>query len=279
MQYGEKMLCKGKIPSARLDAELLLAFVIKRDRVALFAHGDEDLHSREVQIYKLLIERRFMREPIAYLCHEKEFYGHSLYVDSRVLIPRPETERLVELACTYLARMRRPQRILDIGTGSGCLAISLALTHPHVTIDGTDSSRDALAIARKNVRRYGLEKCVRLIHTRSIPPNSMRYDCIISNPPYLSFAEYRDALSRYPEIKYEPKGALSAKDQGLHELKQIITALPTMLTRSGSAFLEICPRHVRELRCFVLKQKKCMGTFLPHDVHHKQFLQLMLRDV
>lgn len=278
LQYGEQMLRKAKIPSARFDAELLLAFVIKRDRAALFAHSNEYLQSYNAKRYNYIIKRRFMREPIAYILHKKEFYGYSFYVDSRVLIPRPETEEFVEITCTYLSRMHRPLRILDIGTGSGCLGISVALSVPEAILYATDISRDALAVAQKNIRRYGLGKRVRLIHTPLIPRDSMRYDCIISNPPYLSLAEFRDALSYYPEIKYEPKSALVAKDQGLFELKEIITALPRALTQRGFAFLEICPQHVRELCCFILKQKKWTATFLPQGVQTKRFLHLISKD-
>lgn len=279
LRYGEKLLRTAGIDSYRLDAQILLAYALKMDRVAVFAHSEQIITSHDTGRYCDLIARRLRRIPIAYLISQKEFCGNSFIVDRSVLIPRPLTEELVELAlielkCTKTARLH----ILDIGTGSGCIAISLALALPFATIDASDSSKRALAMARSNIQRFKLQKRIRLFHVRYFPPHNKRYDCIISNPPYLSRDEYCNAIRSYPEIRFEPYGALIAKDHGLYDIKKIVNRLSRTLTSGGFAAMEICPRHWSDLKTFTDSTYGLTTRFTPIKSRLKHFALIRIQD-
>jgi release factor glutamine methyltransferase len=185
-----------------------------------------------------LVARRASREPVAYLLGEREFYGRSFVVSPTVLIPRPETEGLVEAVLGLLATDNaRPARVLDIGTGSGCLAITLALERPDVAVIATDVSRDALAIARANAARHGVDARVEFRETAFAGDLVDAVDLIVTNPPYVAEHD-RGALS--PDVRdYEPSLALFGGDDGLDVIRALVPHAARALRRGGWLVMEI----------------------------------------
>jgi release factor glutamine methyltransferase len=185
-----------------------------------------------------LVARRASREPVAYLLGEREFYGRSFVVSPAVLIPRPETEGLVEAVLGLLATDNaRPARVLDIGTGSGCLAITLALERPDVAVIATDVSRDALAIARANAARHGVDARVEFRETAFAGDLVDAVDLIVTNPPYVAEHD-RGALS--PDVRdYEPSLALFGGDDGLDVIRALVPHAARALRRGGWLVMEI----------------------------------------
>ena len=194
-------------PSPRVDAEWLLAHALGVTRTELYADGDHALTAGELQGFEELVARRARREPLAYVLGEWGFRRLTLSVDSRVLIPRPETESLVERCLALLDGLPEP-RVLDIGFGSGAIALAIADEHPGARIVATDSSAGALAVADENRRRTGLTERVELVRGELFAGLVGHFDLVVSNPPYVAPDEI-DTLD--PEVaRYEPREALVA---------------------------------------------------------------------
>ncbi len=227
-------LLSAHTEAARLEAEILLAEILQRPRSYLFAWPERVLSPAEDAAYAALLVRRIAGEPVAYLTGTREFWSLALEVSPAVLIPRPETELLVELALEY-CRPDVPARIADLGTGSGAIAVALAHAAPSWQIVATDRSAAALAIAEGNAQRLGLGN----IRFRSgdwcaaLPAGE--FDLIVSNPPYLAADDphlQRDGLP------FEPQSALVAGADGLDDLRRICADARTHLTRGGWLLLE-----------------------------------------
>jgi release factor glutamine methyltransferase len=194
-------------PSPRVDAEWLLAHALGVTRTELYADGEHALAFEEEQRFRELLARRARREPLAYVLGEWGFRRLTLHVDSRVLIPRPETESLVERCLALLAGLPEP-RVLDIGVGSGAIALAIADEHAGANVVATDSSPGALAVAADNRRRVGLAGRVELVQGELFAGVEGRFDLVVSNPPYVAPGEI-DLL--HPEVaRYEPREALMA---------------------------------------------------------------------
>ncbi len=226
------------IESARLDAELLLAHALGWARLDLFLRGDAPVADLERDRYRELARRRAQGEPVAYLIGEKEFYSRLFLVNPAVLIPRPETECLIERAEKVKSP---PRRILDLGTGSGCLAVTAALLFPQSELVAVDLSHAALGVARQNADRHGLTGRVQLVEGDMGDPNFLKtlgdFDLVLTNPPYISEAEY-PALPR--EVRnFEPQTALVAAEAGLRFYRVFLAALPGLLSKSGIFLAEI----------------------------------------
>jgi release factor glutamine methyltransferase len=199
---GTEELERAGVPSPRVDAEWLLAHALGVSRTELYADGDEAPADRE-RVFRELVARRATREPLAYVLGEWGFRRLTLVVDPRVLIPRPETEVLVERCLELIAELSEP-RVLDIGTGSGAIALSIADEHPGASIVGTDTSADALAVAAENRARTGLE--VELVEGELFAGLDGPFDLVVSNPPYVA---PDDVDSLPPEVgEHEPRAAL-----------------------------------------------------------------------
>ncbi len=220
----------------RLDAQMLLLHVLGRsphDRAWLIAHDHDPLTPPAAARWAELLQRRQQGEPVAYLLGEKEFGGLTLSVDARVLVPRPDTEVLVEWALDALppAGAAVP-RILDLGTGSGAIALTIASRRPDAQVTATDASADALAVAQANARRLGLP--VRFAHGAWLAAVAgERFDAIASNPPYIAEGDHHLAA-----LTHEPISALTAGPDGLDDIRQIVSQAPAALHDGGWLLLE-----------------------------------------
>jgi len=226
-------------PTPRLDAELLLAHALGWPRARLLAERDHTPTPAQAAAFTAMIVRRAVLEPVAYLVGQKEFYGLDFYVDRRVLIPRPETELLVELTLTEAARrppstVHRPLLIADIGTGSGAIAVALAVQLPAATLYATDLSAEALAVAARNIERHSLGGRVRLLHGDLLAPLPEPADIIVSNPPYTVLAEVEANVRAH-----EPWLALEGGPDGAAIYRRLLAMLPAYLRPGGAVLLEI----------------------------------------
>jgi release factor glutamine methyltransferase len=233
------------VPSAPLAAELLLMHVLQRDRTWLYAHPEFELSPEDAAAYAHLIERRSEGVPTQYLTGRQEFWGLEFQVGPGVLIPRPETEHTIEVALERLgARRAEPLRIVDVGTGSGCIAITLARELPRAEIVATDISAAALDYAQRNAARHGVSKRIQFLRADlleaamgALGRAESRFDLIVSNPPYVG---RNDAGSLPREVReHEPAEALFAGDDGLQIYPALIDEAARKLTPSGIVVLEI----------------------------------------
>lgn len=218
--------------SARLEAELLLARAIDMPRSFLFAHPEDELDAASLERFEASLGRRLAGEPMAYICGEKEFWSMTLMVTPATLVPRPETELLVEQALMRLPRGAEA-RILDLGTGSGAIALALARERPMCDVTGTDISEAAIAVALQNARQLSVPN-VHFVHGDWIDPvQEQLFDLVVSNPPYI--AEGDDALDA---LGFEPRSALTAGADGLDAVLVIADRARRVIKPGGALLLE-----------------------------------------
>ncbi len=228
--------------TARLDSQVLLAHVLNQSRSWLFAHHEHELSEGDCRRYADLITRRRRREPVAYLLGRKEFYGLDFAVDPRVLIPRPETELLVDLVLAQISDRRgRPVVVADVGTGSGAIAITVAVHAPEAKVYGTDISQDALEVAEENRKRLTPEAGPLFLEGDLLSPLPEPADVIVANLPYIADEEYSGLQSDVRD--YEPGVALKAGVEGLDLIERLLEQLPTRVQPRGAVLLEISPRQ------------------------------------
>lgn len=249
LQGAAGQLKNAGIDSARLDAELLLAATIHEPRTYLHAHSDEKLSPNQIASAKTKLSSRLDRVPIAYILGEKEFYGRSFIVSPQALIPRPESEELVNLIKKYI---KSNSTILDVGTGSGCIGLTLKLELPNTKITVSDISNEAIALARKNAQNLGVTS-VDYILTDLLDhwlhnEKSDQFDCIVANLPYVD-----RSWQVSPETTSEPDLALFADDNGLSLIKKIIVQAPEILPDAGLLVLELDTRQIPEIISFAAK--------------------------
>lgn len=214
-----------------LDCQLIMSHVLRRSRSWLFAHGDEVPDRNQVSTFHTHLERRTEGEPVAYITGRKSFWTMDLHVDPRVLVPRPETERLIEAVLSRLDS--EPRSVLDPGTGSGAIAIALAIERPTWRIHATDASEAALAVASRNVAEW-VPGRVALTHGNwmdAIAPASL--DVIVCNPPYV-----RDGDPHLRRLRHEPRGALVSGGDGLDDIRIVVEQASSCLMPGGWLFLE-----------------------------------------
>lgn len=218
---------------AASEARLLLRELLGCSAVWLEVHADDALEAASLQRFEALVQRRAEGEPVAYLLGQREFYGRDFLVSSAVLIPRSDTELLVELALSKAAGLAAP-RVLDLGTGSGCIAITLALELPVASVVAVDASAKALEVARANAQQLGARV---EFHGGSwfAPLDGRRFDIIVSNPPYI--AEGDRHLSQ-GDVRFEPISALTSGASGLDDIRLIAAESPTHLSAGGWLLLE-----------------------------------------
>jgi release factor glutamine methyltransferase len=226
-----------QLGTPRLDAELLIAHVLGVDRVRLYMDFDRPLSSAELAAVRALLVRRRQREPVAYLIGHREFYRREFKVTSAVLIPRPDTETLIERACALLPA-DKPLAVLDLCTGSGAIAVTLAAERPLVNVVATDISEPALAIAAENARKHGVEARVelRVGDLFDALAEGARYDLVVANPPYVRDDELPQLAA---ELKHEPRLALTSGTDGLDALKRLCAGVDRHLAASGVVLFEV----------------------------------------
>ncbi|MDY1548346.1 peptide chain release factor N(5)-glutamine methyltransferase [Luteibacter sahnii] len=215
----------------RLDAEVLLAHVLDVNRAWFFAHADDAPPADALVRFQALVDRRAAGEPVAYLTGRRDFWSLSLAVTPGTLIPRPETERLVEQA---IERLPKRGRLLDLGTGSGAIALAIAKERPDATVHAVDASDAALAVARGNAGRLGLPVT---FHRGDwfMPVNGERFDVVASNPPYI---EDDDPHLGQGDLRFEPRSALASGADGLDDIRRIVRDAPPHLRPGGWLLLE-----------------------------------------
>jgi len=241
LERGASELRQAGVPEARFEAELLLRHALGCTREALYARLHEPAAAEAVGHYFQLLERRRGRVPIQHILGTQEFYGLSFRVTPSVLIPRPETEGVVEEALTELSsRGRSAPRIADVGCGSGCIAIALARERPEAAILAIDTSPSALAVARENAAVHGVDERITFIHGDLLDPlveRGEKLDLVVSNPPYVVDSEIGELA---PEVKeHEPRMALAGGPDGLTAITRLLEGVGAVLDSGGTVVMEI----------------------------------------
>ena len=231
----ERYLADRGVENPRLNAEHLLAHALGLKRMELYLQFDRPLTESERAPLRDLVKRRGAREPLQHVLGTAEFHGRTFACDKRALVPRPETEQLVELALE-MAKDKPAATILDIGTGSGVIALTIALELSSATLHATDLSPDALALAAENAARHALTDRLVFHQADLLPPDDARFDLIIANLPYIP-AEEIASLS--PEVRHDPASALDGGADGLDLIRRLIETAPDRLAPGGALLLEI----------------------------------------
>jgi len=247
LNESAKTLEAAGIPSARLDAEILLSFCLGCDRLQFLKNPEIQLDQTQLTAFKKLINRRLRWEPVAYIIGRKNFWTFSLEVNKDVLIPRPDTEVIVEEILNIAKKTVSTRiNILDIGTGSGAIAIALACEIPHASVMATDISLAALDVARRNACSLGIQNQIDFRQGDLLEPVKGIFDIIASNPPYIGAQEYEEL----PEgvRAFEPREALLAGKSGLEFYEKLIYQAEGYLEKNGWLLLEIGARQEKDIR-------------------------------
>lgn len=229
-----EILVSGGIEDAALEAQVLLMYLLDISRAGLYTDAGNELEPGRFEEYMALVGRRLKGEPAAYITGKREFYGLDFFVDTSVLIPRPETELLVETAIG-LAAERGYRTIADVGTGSGCVAVCLALNLREVKIFATDISPAAIETARKNCRRYGVDNSITLLEGDMLEPLPVPVDMIVANLPYVSESE----IQHVNTVPFEPEAALNGGEDGLEKIISLCRQSMSKLLREGAVCIEV----------------------------------------
>jgi release factor glutamine methyltransferase len=247
LELASTQLLAIGINSSRLDAELLLSFALKRDRTYLHAHPKELLNKKTLGLANEKLHARLERVPIAYILGYKEFYGRNFVVSNATLIPRPESEEIIEslenLFVSHKLDSNKKLKLIDVGTGSGILGITAKLEFPNIDVTLTDISTDALEIARRNIREYGVT--VKIISGDLMENYHTQPDIILANLPYVD-----PMWDHSTETNYEPASALFAEDGGKSAIKKLLSEAAQKLLRSGFLILESDPCQHADLAQF-----------------------------
>lgn len=254
LEWTTDYFAKSTIGGARLEAEVLLAEALDCQRIELYTRFDEVPDEEKLTKFRAWVKRRGNGEPVAYLVGHREFYSLRFAVDANVLIPRPETEHLVVATLEVAQSLDAdPVRIIDVGTGSGCIAITLAKQMENCKIAATDVSEAALAVARTNVQAHQVDDKVRLFHgdlLDAIPPGSQSVHLIVSNPPYIGTQEIETIDEQVKN--HEPSVALFSGEHGTEIIERLIQQAPEYLIPGGTLIFETSPINIK--RCVQIVQ-------------------------
>ena len=249
INIGTKELKQKKIESSRLDSEILLSKTLNKKREEILINLDQEICQKYLLIYKKLILRRSQNEPVAYILKEKEFWSKNFFVSYDTLIPRPETELMVEKLVKIFNK--KNISILDIGTGSGCILISLLSELKNSKGIGIDISKKALIVAKKNLERHKMQNKIKFLNRSLDSEFDQKFDLIVSNPPYIRSQE----IQRLAEDikKYEPRIALDGGNDGLDLIKKVIYKAKYTLRVKGMLALEIGNEQYKKVSEILLK--------------------------
>ncbi len=246
LQKNYKDLLNHNIQTAKIDSEVILANILNTTRINLITKQDVTLNKEQEDLFSKLVERRKQKEPVAYILNKKEFWNENYFVDKRVLIPRPETEILIELLLKKIKDKNKAYKVLDLGCGSGCLLISFLKEMRKSQGMGVDISSNALEVAKKNIELHNLNNRAKLMRLDLLTLHTKdKFDIIFSNPPYLSSSDYAK-LSE--DVKnFEPKQALVGGFNGVLYYKKIIALAQSALKKNGYLALELGDRQYRTI--------------------------------
>ena len=248
IKIGTKILKEKNIPSSILDSELLLSKTLNKTREEILTHLDQKIEKKNILVFKKYLQRRSKNEPIAYIFQEKEFWGNKFYVNKHTLIPRPETEMLVDKLLNIYKKKKIS--ILDIGTGSGCIIISLLINLSNSNGLGIDISKKAIQLAKKNKIKHKLLNRLKL-STQSLDKiYGKKFDLIVSNPPYIRRYDIKNLSDDIK--KYEPKIALDGGNDGLDLIKKVIYKSKYILKINGMLALEIGNEQIKKVSKILL---------------------------
>ena len=246
LQKNYKDLLNHNIQTAKIDSEVILANILNTTRINLITKQDITLNKEQENLFNKLVERRKQKEPVAYILNKKEFWNENYFVDKRVLIPRPETEILIELLLKKTKDKNKAYKVLDLGCGSGCLLISFLKEMHKSQGVGVDISRNALEVAKKNIELHNLNNRAKLVRLNLLTLHTKdKFDVIFSNPPYLSSSDYAKLSD---DVKnFEPKQALVGGFNGVLYYKKIIALAQSALKKNGNLALELGDRQYRTI--------------------------------
>ena len=236
LNKGINILQKNKTPNPQLDSELLLSSLIERDKKYIILNPKELLSLEQAETFKNLIERRKKGEPIAYLINKKEFWKDEFFVNKDVLIPRPDTELIIEQVLKIYSKDRQLQ-VLDIGTGSGCILISILKERPNFYGTGIDICKKSINISKFNAKQLNLINRVKFFHSSVDNFKIGKYDLIVSNPPYIELLNLK--YLEKDVVNFEPKLALSGGLDGFSKIRKVINKAGTLIKKNGKFILEI----------------------------------------
>ncbi len=238
LRGAETYLAARNIENPRLNAEHLLAHQLGLKRMELYLQFDRPLGESDRAPLRELVKRRTAREPLQHILGTVEFYGRTFLCDQRALVPRPETEQLVEIALEIAKAKAQetPLAILDVGTGSGVIALTLALELPNASIQATDISCDALELAKENAARHECEELLSFFTADLFPPEGGSFDLVVANLPYIPSREISE-LSQ--EVQHDPPSALDGGKEGLDIIRRLVEVVPNHLAPHGVLLLEI----------------------------------------
>ena len=236
LSEGTKILQKNKVPNPQLDSEILLSSSINRDKKHIILNPKELLNFNQSEKFKNLIERRKKGEPIAYLVNKKEFWKDEFFVTQDVLIPRPDTELIVEQVLKIYSNDAQLQ-VLDIGTGSGCILLSILKERPNVNGTGIDISKKSINVSKFNAKQLNLMNRVKFFHSSVDNFKIGKYDIIVSNPPYIELLDLK--YLEKDVVNFEPKLALSGGLDGFSKIRKVISKAGNLIKKNGKFILEI----------------------------------------
>lgn len=248
LKHAVQQLRRADVPNDLLDAQTLLAHALGKDRTYLIINFTESLTENLLATYQSLLDRRAAGEPLQYIVGKQEFYGLEFEVTPAVLIPRPETELIVEETIRLAENLSEPI-IVDVGTGSGCIAVTLARELETARVIATDISAAALQVARRNAEKHGLSDRVQFLETDLLNGVASKADCILSNPPYIAPLELQ-SLQR--EVRdWEPHTALTDNADGLQFYRRLLADAPAHLKENGYLILEMGYKQAETIKAFV----------------------------
>jgi release factor glutamine methyltransferase len=245
LNQGINILKANNIPNPHLDSEILLCESIDKDKKHIILNSKEILNSRQLEDFNNFIERRKNGEPIAYLINKKEFWKYEFYVNKDVLIPRPDTELIIEQVLKIYPKQSQLQ-VLDIGTGSGCILLSILKERPNFYGKGIDISKKSINISKFNAKKLNLNNRTRFIHSSVDNFKIGKYDLIVSNPPYIELLSLK--YLEKDVVNFEPKLALSGGFDGFSKIRKVVSKASTLIKKNGKLILEIGFRQKNKVK-------------------------------